>query len=104
MPSYAILGATGNVGGAVLKVLLQSLDAQIHAYCRSKQKLAKLSPEILDNKRVQIFKGTLEESELLANCLRGTRAVFLAIAQSGNKPGNTIAIDTARQVISALER
>lgn len=105
MASYAILGATGNVGSAILKVLLQSQDQiQIHAYCRSKQKLAKLSPGVLEDKRVKIFEGRLEDSELLANCLRGTRAVFLAIAVIGNKQGNTIAIDTAHQVVSALEK
>lgn len=58
----------------------------------------------LEDERIKIFEGNLEDSELLASCLRDTRAVFLAIAVTGNKPGNTLAVDTARQVVSALER
>ncbi|EON65066.1 hypothetical protein W97_04301 [Coniosporium apollinis CBS 100218] len=104
MSSYAVLGATGNVGQALLKVLLQSPDSQIHAYCRSKQKLTKLSPGITENKQVNVFEGNLDDIELLVNCLSGTRAVFLAVAQTENQPGCTIAQDTAHVVVSALER
>lgn len=105
MPCYAILGATGSVGSSILKVLLQSPDQpRIHAYCRSKQKLAKLCPASLENKRVTVFEGSLDDNDLLADCLRDTRAAFLAVAVTGNKPGNTLALDTARQVVSSLER
>ncbi|KAK4994287.1 hypothetical protein LTR66_005655 [Elasticomyces elasticus] len=104
MSSYAVLGATGNIGQALLKVLLQSPDSQIHAYCRSKQKLMKLLPNITDNKQVDVFEGNLDDIELLVKCLSGTRAAFLAVALTENQPGCTIAQDTAHIVVSALER
>ncbi|KAK4985846.1 hypothetical protein LTR50_005700 [Elasticomyces elasticus] len=104
MSSYAVLGATGNIGQALLKVLLQSPGSQIHAYCRSKQKLMKLLPNITDNKQVDVFEGNLDDIELLVNCLSGTRAAFLAVALTENQPGCTIAQDTAHIVVSALER
>ncbi|KAK4962281.1 hypothetical protein LTR66_012729, partial [Elasticomyces elasticus] len=104
MSFYAVLGATGNVGQALLKVLLQSPENHIHAYCRSKQKLVKLLPSITDNKQIDVFEGNLRDIELLVNCLSGTRAVFLAVALTENQPGCTIAQDTAYVVVSALER
>lgn len=104
MSSYAVLGSTGNVGGAVLKVLLQSPDKIIHAYCRNKDKLLKQNPGIGENKNVRIFEGSLDDEKLLASCIEGTRAVFVTVAVTGNQPGLTIAQDTAHQVVAALEK
>ena len=104
MPSYAVLGATGNTGRALLQVLLQSPDSYIHAYCRSKSKLLRLCPATADNKQVRAFEGSLEDVSLIADCIGGTRAVFLAVAIIDNMPGCTIARDTARVVIAALEK
>ena len=104
MSPYAILGSTGNTGQALLKVLLQSPDNQIRAYCRSKQKILKLSPGIADDKQVQIYEGELEDVELLASCISGTRAVFLVVAVNENIPGCSVACDTAHAVVAALEQ
>lgn len=104
MPSYAVLGATGNTGQALIQVLSQRADAQIHAYCRSKQKLLKSCPSIASNDQVKIFEGNLQNIDLLASCLNGTRAAFLAVASSENVPGCTVAQDTARVVLEALEK
>lgn len=104
MPSYAVLGATGNTGQALLQVLLQSPDNHIHAYCRSKSKLERVCPVAADNKQVQVFEGSLEDVSLLADCIRGTRAVFLTVAIIDNMPGCTIAMDTARVVVAALKK
>ena len=102
MPSYAVLGATGNTGLALIKVLLQSPDREINAYCRSRSKLLKLCPELTDRKTATIFDGPLDRTDILLDCLRGTRAAFLAVAQSENLPNCTVARDTARCVINAL--
>ena len=85
MASYAVLGATGSTGSSLIRILLQSQDAQVRAYCRSKQKLNKLLPEIVEDKNLQVFEGSLENVELMTECIRGTRAVFLAVGTfSGN--------------------
>lgn len=104
MPTYAVLGATGNTGQALLHVLLQSPNNHIHAYCRSKSKLERVCSVSAGNKHVRAFEGSLEDVSLLADCIRGTRAVFLAVAIIDNMPGCTIAIDTARVVVAALEK
>lgn len=44
MPTYAVLGATGSTGQAILNILLQSPKNTVNAYVRSKAKLLKLSP------------------------------------------------------------
>lgn len=103
MSSYAILGATGNVGQSLVQVLLQQPNQQIHAYCRSQKKLEKLQPGVSQNNQVQVFEGSLQDTALIAKCLQHTRAAFLAVAQTGNMPGCSIARDTAHAVISALE-
>lgn len=103
MSTYAVLGATGNTGLSLVRVLLQSPEKkQINAYCRSSTKLLHLRPEAISNSNVHIFEGRLDDSKVLVNCLRGTRAAFLAVAQSDNVPNCTIARDTARSVITAL--
>ena len=104
MPSYAILGSTGNVRGAALKVLLGSNHVTIHAYCRSKQKLVKQNPGIEKNNNIRIFEGAMHDEALLAECIAGAQAVFVAIAVTANQPGVTIAQDTAHQVVAAMKK
>jgi uncharacterized protein YbjT (DUF2867 family) len=103
MPTYAVLGATGNTGQSLLQVLTQTSNNKIHAYCRSKSKLEHLQPDIVADSKVQVFEGSLNNTELIRDCIKDTHAVFLAVAVSGNVPGNTIAQDTARVVITALQ-
>ncbi|OAQ96648.1 hypothetical protein LLEC1_04288 [Akanthomyces lecanii] len=104
MPSYAILGATGKTGQSIIKVLLQSEENTIHAYCRSKAKLFALIPEIQHDARVAVYEGQTSDIDLLVACLKDTRAAFMAMAPVGNKPGNTLIFDTAQQVVAAMER
>jgi hypothetical protein len=101
---YAVLGCTGSTGGALVTILLQKPNTNIHAYCRSKQKLLRQFPGIGDNKNVTIFDGPLEDTELIAKCLSGTRAAFLAVALNENQPGCSISIETAKVVVSALKK
>lgn len=103
MPSYAILGATGQVGGSVLEVLMQSDKNHIHAYCRSKAKLLSKNPTYANDTRLQVFEGNLNDTTLLANCCGDVRAVFLCVAAVANQPGCSIAQDTAHQVIAAMQ-
>ncbi|CAD0111453.1 unnamed protein product [Aureobasidium uvarum] len=102
MPTYAVLGVTGNTGQSLLKVLTQDPANKVHAYCRSRTKLENLQPGIIANPNVRVYEGNLSNTNIIADCIQGTHAVFLAVAVSGNVPGNTIAQDTARVVIAAL--
>src|SRR4051794_23820266 len=61
MPSYAVLGATGNTGRALIEILLRSPDNQVNAFCRSKTKLAHLLPDVVTNPRLHVFEGTIHD-------------------------------------------
>ena len=109
MPTYAILGATGQTGSSILDNLLQSSSKhpeskiQINAFVRSKQKLLSMHPALASHPNTSIYEGQLTDIALLASCIRNTRAVFLCIAARDNVPHCTIAQDQTRAVLSALE-
>lgn len=104
MVSYSIIGATGNCGSSLIHVLLQSPGTEVHAYCRNKAKLIRMMPELLDNKRVQIFEGQIDDVDLLGGCISGCQAVFLTATTNNNLPGCRVAQDAANAVIIALKK
>ncbi|KAJ5698555.1 hypothetical protein N7462_000560 [Penicillium macrosclerotiorum] len=105
MTTYAVIGATGNCGTALIRILLQTPSAKIHAYCRNKQKLLGLVPELAATKpdHAEIFEGNIRDIPLLTACLRGCRAVFLVVSTNDNIPHCDMAQVTAIGVIQALE-
>jgi putative NADH-flavin reductase len=104
MATYAVLGSTGNCGSALIQNLLQSPQNKINAYCRNQSKLYRLIPEIVDNKQVQVFQGGIHDVDLMANCVRGTKAVFLVVTTNDNIPGCRVSQDSASAVIQALQK
>lgn len=117
MGVYAVLGATGNCGKALIQNLLQPASTPtstnntadgtgniIHAYCRNKAKLYRVLPEVIDNKHVQIYDGSIHNVQLFADCLRGVQTAFLVVNTNNNVPGCTLAQDTAHIVVEALQR
>ncbi|KAH8589382.1 putative NAD-dependent epimerase/dehydratase [Bisporella sp. PMI_857] len=104
MATYAVLGSTGNCGSALIRNLLQFPGNKIHAYCRNKNKLVKLIPEVVDNKQVEIFEGSIYDVELMIDCIRDTKAVFLVVTSNDNIPGCRLSQDSAGAVIEALEK
>lgn len=109
MPTYAILGATGQVGSSILDTLLQSStkhpETKIHinVFVRSKQKLLSMRPALASASNTSFYEGQLSDTTLLASCIRNTRAVFLCIAAQDNVPHCSIAQEQARAVLAALE-
>lgn len=104
--SYAVLGATGNCGTALIQNLLnRQPPPQVRAYCRNKAKLQRLIPELSESSpaSVQIFEGSIQDIPLLASCIRNCSAVFLVVSTNSNVPGLRVAQDTAQSVIRALE-
>lgn len=102
--TYAVIGATGNCGSSLVQVLLQSPNTKIHAYCRNKAKLTRKLPEVVENKRVQVFEGGINDVDLITSCVRDCRAVFLVVTMNDNMPGCNVAEETAHGVITALKR
>ena len=104
MATYAVLGATGHCGTALIDNLLRTEGAQINAYCRNKTKLIQKTPQVATNKRVQIYQGSIYDIDLLADCIRGTRAIFHVVATNDNVPGCNVGLETAKNIVSALEK
>jgi len=102
MPTYAILGATGSTGQSLLNLLLKSPKNNIHAYARSRAKLERLSPKLAAHENVTIFEGALDNISLIADCLRGTNAVFVVIGNNVSHPGMRMVEDGAQSLVAAL--
>ncbi|RAH41252.1 oxidoreductase tpcG [Aspergillus brunneoviolaceus CBS 621.78] len=104
MSTYAILGATGNCGTALIDNLLRTENARIHAYCRNKAKLTQKVPAAADSKRITVFEGNIYDIDLLAECIRDTRAIFHVVTTNDNVPGCHVGLDTAKSIIAAIEK
>lgn len=104
MATYAILGSTGNCGSNLIQNLLQTSPNRIHAYCRNRAKLHRLLPQAIDNKQVQVFEGSITDVELVAECVHGTKAVFLVVTTNDNIPGCSLSLDSSTCVIQALQK
>lgn len=105
MPTFAVLGSTGNTGTCLVRNLLEhSPHNHVNAYCRNKAKLFNLIPEVVDNKRVTVFEGSVNDTELMDSLLRDTKAVFLAVTTNDNIPGTRLNTDTAVTIIRSLYR
>ncbi|OTA95479.1 hypothetical protein M434DRAFT_20207 [Hypoxylon sp. CO27-5] len=103
MATYAVLGSTGNCGSALIQNLLKSPSNKIHAYCRNKTKLYRLFPEIIENKQVEVFEGSITDIKLMAECVRNTKAVFLVVTSNDNLPGCRLSQELSSTVIEALK-
>ncbi|KAK5075026.1 Oxidoreductase dmxR7 [Lithohypha guttulata] len=102
--TYAVLGSTGNCGSALIQNLLERPNVKVNAYCRNRNKLFRLLPEVVDNKRVKVFEGNINDAQLMANCVRGCKVVYMTVTSNDNIPGCSLSEDTARAVIAGLEK
>ena len=102
--TYTILGVTGNCGQALLQLLLDQKYGRIKVYCRNKDKLFGLAPEVFNSTRVEIFAGSILDVDLFAKAMHGSSAVFLAASTNDNIPGCHISQDLAQTVIKALQK
>ena len=101
MPTYAVLGATGATGQALLQILLQSPKSTVNAYVRSKARLLKLSPQYTGNDNLQIFEGALTDVAIIAGCISNVTAVLCVLGANENAPGLHVAQDAAHSIVAA---
>jgi hypothetical protein len=105
MPSYAILGATGQTGRALLKNLSLSPDNTLNLYARSESKLISQNSSFSPTPppTTHFFIGPLTNTGLLASCIKNVDTVFCVVASNTNQPCCRIAQDTAHAVLAAME-
>lgn len=108
MPTYALLGATGATGSAVLRCLLTEppADLRLNILVRSKVKLHKAFPHLQYAKSINIttIEGNATDEAAMANCLHSADAVFMCVAQNESAPGVSLTYDTVSTIVIALER
>ncbi|KAI7351730.1 hypothetical protein KC320_g4803 [Hortaea werneckii] len=108
MPTCALLGATGATGSAVLRCLLETppKDLSLNVLVRNKAKLLSQFPGLESSKafKLNIFEGTPDDGTSLKQCLKGAEVVHMCIATNESKPGLSLAQDTTKAIISALEQ
>lgn len=104
MATYAVLGATGNCGIALIDNLVRRKDVKVNAYCRNKAKLIAKLPQVGNDKRVQVYEGSIYNIDLLVHCIRDTQVIFHVVTTNDNVPGCHVSLDTAKSIISALEK
>lgn len=102
--TYAVLGATGNAGRAVLNVLGSREDVNIRPFVRSKSKLEGLAPDICASSRVEIHEGSIDHAEVLQRCLSGVDAAFLLVSAGESTAGCRVSRDQAEAVVAALQK
>ena len=107
MPTYALLGATGATGSAVLRYLLsQPPNAlKLNVFVRSRVKLLKAFPNFEETSAfsVTIFEGTSTDTSTLQRCLDGVDIVFMCIASNESHPSTSIMYDTTAAIIDSLK-
>jgi hypothetical protein len=54
--------------------------------------------EIVHNRQVQVFEGSIYDFEVMANCIRETKAVFMVVTANDNIPGCNLSQDSAASV------
>ncbi|MCJ1377048.1 hypothetical protein MMC17_000138 [Xylographa soralifera] len=107
MATYALLGATGSTGSAILRCLLEEPPPrlELNVFVRSKSKLLTAFPNIESKTpfRVDIIEGTPDDNAALQKCLQGANVVFMCIATNECKRGLSICYDTTSAIIAALK-
>lgn len=107
MPKYALLGATGSTGRAILRHLFSHPDEDItlNIFVRSRAKLEEQFPNIDMTTTFQIdfFEGTPSDSTVLQQCLKDVDVVMACIGSNISTPGISLITDTANAIVSALK-
>lgn len=108
MPTtYALLGATGSTGKAIIRSLLkQSPEGlTLKIFVRSASKLHNTFPDLENSKafKAEIIEGTPDNSLALQKCLQDADVIFACIATNEAKAGISLAYDTANSIITALK-
>ena len=107
MPTYALLGATGATGSAILRCLNSEppSELKLNIFIRSKSKLLASFPKLQTTSPFPIntFEGPITDKTALKSSLKDADVVFMCIATNDSAPGTSIALDTASAVVESLE-
>lgn len=114
MPTYALLGATGSTGSAIIRALLTSpaSDLRLNVLVRSKKKLLTIFPDLESTSQftVHIFEGSTTPSaskssknDALSQCLKDADVIFGCVGNNVPSVDTSLITDTVDSIIAALQ-
>lgn len=107
MPTYALLGATGSTGSAILRCLLSQPPKHLtlNIFVRSKSKLRKAFPDLESTTafKTNVIEGIPSDATATQKCLEDVDVVMACIGSNYSTPGISLIYDTATAIIDALE-
>jgi oxidoreductase AflX len=107
MPAYALLGATGSTGSAILRCLLSQPPKHLtlNIFVRSRSKLRKAFPELESTTafKTNIIEGIPSDYTATQECLKDVDVVMACIGSNYSTKGISLISDTATAIIDALE-
>lgn len=107
MPTYALLGATGSTGSAIVRSLIKDppKDLTLNIFIRSKSKLLKTFPDLETATafKANIIEGVPSDTTALQTCLKDATVIFGCIGTNEPTAGMTLIHDTITSIISALQ-
>lgn len=107
MPKYALLGATGSTGSAIIRRLLSEPpnDLTLNVFVRSRPKLLKAFPDLgaTSSFAINIVEGTHSDGQAMGECLRDVEVVLACIGTNEPTPGMTLVYDTSSSILKALK-
>lgn len=106
MPRYALLGATGSTGSAILRRLSAEspLDLTVNVFVRSRSKLLTTFPDLESKSfKANIVEGTTSDEMAMSQCLKDVDVILGCIGTNEPTKGMTLISDTASSIINALK-
>ncbi|KAK5073516.1 hypothetical protein LTR64_007347 [Lithohypha guttulata] len=107
MPTYALLGATGSTGSAILRCLLSKPPEHLtlNVFVRSRSKLEEAFPDLTSTTAItiNIIEGTTDDVPAMRECLKDVEVVMACIGSNSSTPKMSLIYDTAVAIIDALE-
>lgn len=109
MPVHALLGATGGTGTAILRFLRKAQpDLQLNVLVRNRKKLLDAFPDLetsaaFGHLQVRIIEAGLDNQESVKEALAYAEVIYSCIASNESTHGMSIAADTAKVIIRALD-
>ena len=107
MPTYALLGATGATGSAILRCLISEPPKALtlNILVRSKAKLLSAFPRLEETSTltVRIIEGTSTDTTALHDALEDADVVFMCVASNESTQGMSLSYDTGAAIIDSLK-
>ncbi len=106
MPTYALLGATGSTGSAILRCLLKQppKNLNLNIFVRSRPKLLKQFPDLESTSpfKINIIEGTPDDAPSIQKCLQDVDVMMACIATNESNRSVSLVYDTATAIVTAL--